>query len=521
MTLHKDLCYGAFFIKVGTGNPYHEHHPCRESLRVPTKLLTNDEIKLVKDLHTARAKVGVAVGTHFVQSLNAGTPTTLSQNQVKYLVGKSKSTISKDDKDDVAEHGETDDLFKYLDDRNASYVALLQKKSIDSGVVVINDTEEASLGCLFNETKIGQDVTLSKVPMEDAKEMEAATFAQSHQEALGIADNQEIMVGIAFGLPFELKQFKIFHSIVHVDATMDTNLEKRPLVTITCKDSFGQMFTALRVFLPNEKAYSFKWLFLTVFPALLGKDVLQHIKVIVTDGDSQEIQQLEEAIKTHFPDAYRIRCSWHIIDCGWNRLVRGAPLGFNRKKKGSRLIVKKTLTPANSVSRTIYRWMFSWAMPMYCDNKDEFQLSVTLFVKYVESDGVKSILGEGAVSSILKLLCESVLPHTQQFAYYCQRNIFHLETHTNTGHEGTNNGMKHCAPPVGPQSKLEQTAKTLSFNAEIKINNTKIRATQKASSKKLWSESLTSPYVTDLCEALLQKEWNKIKNYVAARVGTH
>lgn len=81
--------------------------------------------------------------------------------------------------------------------------------------------------------------------------------------------------------------------------------------------------------------------------------------------------------------------------------------------------------------------------------------------------------------------------------------------------------MKHCPVPVDPQSKLDQMAKTLCFNAKIKMKNTKIRATQKATSKKPWSESPTSMHVTDLCEALLQEEWQKIKTYMAVKVATH
>lgn len=78
---------------------------------------------------------------------------------------------------------------------------------------------------MFKKTKIDQKIALIEVPIQNAKEIEAATFAERHCQALGIADNQEMMMGLAFVVPFELKQFKTLHSIVHIDATMDTNLE--------------------------------------------------------------------------------------------------------------------------------------------------------------------------------------------------------------------------------------------------------------------------------------------------------
>ena len=118
------------------------------------------------------------------------------------------------------------------------------------------------------------------------------TIVEDHRRVLKIKDSQEMMVGIAYGMPFELKQFELFHVSMHIDATADSNKEGRPLVTVTSKDSFGHMFFVLRAFLPSEQSWAYKWLFQTMFPSLIGKDVLKEINIVVTDGDSQEITQL-------------------------------------------------------------------------------------------------------------------------------------------------------------------------------------------------------------------------------------
>ena len=72
-----------------------------------------------------------------------------------------------------------------------------------------------------------------------------------HRRVLKIKDSQEMMVGIAYGMPFELQQFELFHVSLHIDATADSNKEGRPLVTVTSKDSFGHMFFVLRA--PPER----------------------------------------------------------------------------------------------------------------------------------------------------------------------------------------------------------------------------------------------------------------------------
>jgi hypothetical protein len=104
-------------------------------------------------------------------------------------------------------------------------------------------------------------------------------------------------------------------------------------VTVSSKDLYGKMFIVLRAFLPNEQSWSYKWFFHMVLPALLGRDILKRIKTIVTDGNSQEISQLDDAIAMFFPHAYQIRCYWHIIYRGWHKKVKVALGGKSRKKR--------------------------------------------------------------------------------------------------------------------------------------------------------------------------------------------
>jgi hypothetical protein len=45
------------------------------------------------------------------------------------------------------------------------------------------------------------------------------------------------------------------------------------------------------------------------------------VKLVITDGDSQECEQMDAAIETVFKGAKRCRCGWHIVDRGWVRKV--------------------------------------------------------------------------------------------------------------------------------------------------------------------------------------------------------
>ena len=66
------------------------------------------------------------------------------------------------------------------------------------------------------------------------------------------------------------------------------------------------MFFVLRAFLPSEQNQAYKCLFQNVFPILIGRDVLNNLSRLVTDGDSQEITQLEDAVNKYYPSVYRI-----------------------------------------------------------------------------------------------------------------------------------------------------------------------------------------------------------------------
>jgi hypothetical protein len=80
-------------------------------------------------------------------------------------------------------------------------------------------------------------------------------IVKKYQWELKIADSKEMMVCFAYhGMPFELEQFGLLHVSLHIDTTVGTNKEGRPLVPVTSEDSSGHVFSFLRAFLPSEQS---------------------------------------------------------------------------------------------------------------------------------------------------------------------------------------------------------------------------------------------------------------------------
>ena len=531
LTKHDDRCCfslavykgdTSYYMKSSNATGLHQFHPRRDHLRTSTSLLLDEEVQLQEDMNSARAKMGSAAHLHYVRSARQGTPTLLSRHQIAHLC-KKKSKADENGKEGHSEDGETDDIYKFLEESGNYYVSLLARGSKEEPT---SSKDESSKGTLFNESRIGNITGQEDLEVAGTDDHDMLQIVQSHRRELKIDDSKEMMVGIAYGMPFELEQFGLFHVSMHIDATADTNKEGRPFVTVTSKDSYGRMFFVLRAFLPSEQSWAYKWLFQTVFPVLLGKEVLNKLSIVVTDGDSQEITQLEDSVNKFFPGVYRMRCSWHIIDRGWHKKVKVSLGGHSHRKRPLHLRGKKrqTMQPPtelNKTARTIYRWVFSWAQPSYCETEEEYLVSKALFMIFVQSNQVKDLFGSIFVDSVVTFVRENVFPHEDRFCYYKRHALFHLETHTNCGHEGTNNGVKHCSSPVMPQNRLDRAIKTLNLNAEIKALNTNIMVCHKTNRRKLWSESPTSAYVTDPCESMLKTEWIAASDWIPHRVSKY
>ena len=60
----------------------------------------------------------------------------------------------------------------------------------------------------------------------------------------------------------------------------------------------------MQMFLPNERKIAFKWVFSVAIPTLVREEWLKWIKRVMTDGDTNEIVDLEDAIDHFMPGCF-------------------------------------------------------------------------------------------------------------------------------------------------------------------------------------------------------------------------
>ena len=169
------------------------------------------------------------------------------------------------------------------------------------------------------------------VPLEVSETREFKKYVLESRRAVGAREDQDILIGYCWVLPEGRRLFHAFPEVLCVDSTHETNNESRPFVTLSVKDSNGKVTVVVRCIAPSERSWFFRRLFQEALPALLGEEFLHSVKLIITDGDSQEMSQVDFAISTYFVNAICTQCGWHLVDQGWRRNCKG--LGYYWKGK--------------------------------------------------------------------------------------------------------------------------------------------------------------------------------------------
>jgi hypothetical protein len=86
-------------------------------------------------------------------------------------------------------------------------------------------------------------------------------------------------------------------------------------------------------------------------------------------------------------------------------------------------------------------------------------LSKALFLNFIQSDKVKEALGPNGFDQLQEFYGKQTESHEDYFVFYCRRHLLHLDTNSNSAHEGTNNGMKYHSVAVRPTHGLVESTR--------------------------------------------------------------
>ena len=323
--------------------------------------------------------------------------------------------------------------------------------------------------------------------------------------ALDLSDDQKYMMSFAWVNPKELYLLEAFPEVIMIDTTEKTNNEKRPLLTAAGKDSNGNMFIFLRVFMPNQQSWMFRWVFSVVFPRLIPKNILQHVKIVITDGDAQEFTQVDNAIVNVIPNAQRVRCGWHIVHQGFDRYVDTTFPDI----------------PSSTIDehkKIIMTWMYSW-MKRRCITYLQYKYSRYLFVKYIYSPEIVNLFGLAFANNVSLFLRKYVVPYEKNFIYCNRKDVRHYGEYSNTPLEGTNNGLKHASIGTHPGLSMDNSMVILSLQSDKhvkKINGNVIRQNTKECLN--YTDKIHNK-LTSLASSMISNMMSLVSRYDTVRTG--
>ena len=263
--------------------------------------------------------------------------------------------------------------------------------------------------------------------IDDFTEQELITINENiiqGRHANNLLPNHKYMMAFCWMLPDELSLLEAFSHVIFIDVTEKTNNEKRPLLTAGFKDSNGNTVIFYRCFMPNQQAWMFRWVFCVSWPRLIPKHILDRIKLIQSDGDVTEYNQIDNAIKKYMPHVYRGRCGWHVIHKGVEKHVDTTFPGLAKDIKDKYL-------------KFIMNWCYSW-MKLDCQTYLQFKYSFHLLCKFLYSQRVINIFGIPFANNFTQFLRKHVFVWETYILFYYRRFIRHYEEYNNSPLEGTN-----------------------------------------------------------------------------------
>jgi hypothetical protein len=136
---------------------------------------------------------------------------------------------------------------------------------------------------------------------------------------------------------------------------------------------------------------------------------------------------------------------------------------------------------------------------------------------YLKSDTIKAIFGVDGGEKILYFIRNYIIPQEHSYCYYLRKQVRHFETTTNSGHEGTNNGIK-----AGPLCVLPQHGIDKSVKIQVDTDSNKFELLQRLMANDLfgtatWSNSPTVNELTLPAEHMLKSAVHESEKYASWR----
>ena len=288
-------------MEPGYGNKYHSHY---FPINKVSSAINKDQLQTEDNEQISNMAGGQAPDTQIQNVLFNKTGKFVERSTIWHITKFQKRLIIND--------SDFNEIFSDKDSESLSTVKYIMRYCRSNNYnfqMLLNDPLFSTEPTTETYTNNKEDPIIESILDFNQKEMDSLKNNVNYGRiAMSLKEDQKYMMAFAWVNPKELYLLQVFPEVIMIDTTEKTNNEKRHLLTAGGKDSNGKMFIFLRVFMPNQQSWMFRWVFSVVFPRLIHKHILHNIKVVITDGDPQEFLQVDNAMENVIPNAKRVRC---------------------------------------------------------------------------------------------------------------------------------------------------------------------------------------------------------------------
>lgn len=289
------------------------------------------------------------------------------------------------------------------------------------------------------------NITCKEVSSED-EIAHADNIAKEQRQERALDVTQILFMAIGFVYLPLLRFVKLCPEVIWCDITSHSNNKGFHLMTFSCRNSgLAKQSVFMWLWLPDQKRFSFRWVFQHALKMLLPLHVRLRVRFIMKDGDPQQRNEILRSLLSVFPNAIEGSCGWHIgmfihsifslsnglthtlllvVDRGWHSHIRAC-------------IAKAYRPHWNKIVKKIHTWIYSWMKPGFVEDPDEYEISKALLIRFICSDVVLRAArnNKALIIDILKFVRSHVFVYEQQYLFYLRKRVKHYAVAHGTQHE--------------------------------------------------------------------------------------
>jgi len=346
---------------------------------------------------------------------------------------------------------------------------------------------------------------------------EQHVFASEEKTSLHDAEryfrSQRILMGVAWISTAALDKIRRFPEVLSIDVTNKTNKEGRPLFKVQATDGDGKIFTVCTALLWDKSREAFTWALRTALKKLVGERVLNVTATILSDGDGQEIDAIDAAIKDGpIVNATRKRCFWHLVH---QALMKK----FGNGSYDSDLF------------KTIRYWLNEFAQNV--ETESEYISSYAALKKWVRDNidsRTRMARKKGEVATLSRMeavlfFLRDIFALREYWVKYERMGLCNLGQVTTAISEAANSTIKRGKLAVHAQMQIDATFRAIEKIERYQSQNNAVRADRRTQSTPLPNANLSeavvhaADYLTKHCiDKYVQPQYEYWPNYLVDRV---